>query len=101
MEGSRFGEQIGRFKSFPKSIGICPQALISNFKTIINNKNKKKKRKNQKRPKHIKSVNFSPVELHRAPIEPLQGPYMTAEAESLGAFARDSVLASLGVITKG
>ena len=38
VDRSRLGEQFGSSKNVPKSIGICPEALISHLGIIKNHK---------------------------------------------------------------
>ena len=39
MEGDRFGRNFERSKNVQQTIGICPQALIRDFKRTLNDKN--------------------------------------------------------------
>ena len=39
VQGARFGDNFGSSKHVHKSIGICPEALISHLGTIKNHKN--------------------------------------------------------------
>ena len=58
VQGSRFGRHFGSSKNVPKSIGIRPQALISLFKPIMNNKSSKNTTTNTNKSKH--RLIFSP-----------------------------------------
>ena len=47
-----FGDVVWTSKNIPKSIAICPEALISHFGIINNHKSPQKKQKNPNNPTH-------------------------------------------------